>query len=667
MNKKEAEKRINILTKEIRYHSRLYYIKDTPEISDEAYDSLYSELVSLEQAFPDLRDPLSPTVRIGDKILEGFEKAKHIFPQWSFDNIFDWEGLQKWEEKILRFIEKEDSLRGKKLEYVIELKIDGLKVILDYDKGKFIRGATRGDGKIGENITENLKTIKDIPLVINEKKPLSIIGEAWIGKKSLITINKERLKKNIEPYANPRNLAAGTLRQLDTKIVAQRGLKTFVYDIDSNQKKFVSHMDELMFLRDSSFNVNDKYLYTSKISEIQKFYESWVNKRNHEEYGIDGMVIKINDKDICKALGYTAKSPRFAVAYKFPAEQKTTKVLDIVAQIGRTGVLTPVAELEPILIDGSMVSRATLHNEDEIKRLDIRIGDTVVVEKAGDIIPKIKSVLLGLRNEKYTPFSLQAYFKKNNLPVRKEYSDSGVTSWYLDDKTNDEIAIMRLSYFCSKKAMNIEGMGEQAVRALYLNDYVKTFSDIYSLEFDDVVSLPLFKEKATNNLLEAIEKSKQTTFPSFITGLGIKHVGEEVAELYAQNFDDPSELLKVKYQDLISIHGIGEKIAQETVSWFSQKENIEEYNKLLKIFSFTQKEKSELFKDISFVITGSLDNFSRDEIKKIIKNNGGKILSQISKKTDYLIIGKNPGSKFKKAQELNISILDEKDFLDKIS
>ncbi len=668
MKYERAKKRIEKLSKEINKHSRLYHTYDAPEISDEVYDSLYDELVLLETAFPKLKTEFSPTNRRGGKVLSGFKKSKHTFPQWSFDNIFNWNDLQKWQEKILRFIEKEYSLKNEKLDYVVELKIDGLKVILDYNNGEFVRGATRGDGKIGEDITENLKTIHDIPLTTTEKKFFSVVGEAWIEKSFFKKINKKRILENLNTYANPRNLAAGTLRQLDTKIVASRNLRTFIYDLKSHDLGFQSHLEEFNFLKKSGFYINKKYILTSDISEIQKYYNSWVEKRHKEQYGVDGMVIKINNNKICKKLGYTAKSPRFAVAYKFPAEQKTTKVSDIIIQIGRTGILTPVAVLEPVLIDGSVVSRATLHNEDEIRRLDIRIGDTVIIEKAGDIIPKIKSVIIGLRDKNAKTFSLENYFRKNKIDSNKKISGSGVVSWYVDDSKNDEVQIKILSYFCSKKALNIDGMGEQNVRAFYDAGFLKTFSDIYNLSFDQVISLPLFKERATQNIINAINKSKKTTFNSFLTGLGIKHVGEEVAELFSLYFKNPSELMTIKYDDIINIHGVGEKIAGSMIEWFSEEENILEYKKLLRIFSFKEvKISSSIFDGMIFVLTGTLDSLGRDEAKKIIKNNGGKVSSQISSKTDFLLAGNKPGSKLETARNLGLQILNEKSFLDKIS
>lgn len=666
MDKKEAQKRIEQLTTELRYHAALYYVHDAPEISDEVYDSLYQELLSLEEAFPALRKDTSPTLRVGGKILEGFEKAQHIYPQWSFDNIFDWEGLQKWQEKIKRFIDKYPELRGEKLDYIVELKIDGLKVILDYERGNFVRGATRGDGIVGEDITENLKTIRDIPLVLSEKKSFSIVGEAWIEKTALEKINTERRKTGLDPYANPRNLAAGTLRQLDTRIVAGRNLKVFSYDIDSDALVFDTHIQELDFIKKHNFRLNHEYLYTENIKNIQSYYESWVSRRHDEEYGIDGMVIKINNKKICSTLGYTAKAPRFAVAYKFPAEQQTTKLLGISFQVGRSGILTPVAELEPVLIDGSLVSRATLHNEDEIKRLDVRVGDTVVVEKAGDIIPKIKSVFVGMRDGTQKAFSVKDYFEQEGIFAHPEYSDAGVVTWYADN-ADEEVFVRKMSYYVSKKAMNIEGLGEKNIRALYEAGLICSLPDLYSLKFDDIIALPLFKEKATNNLLNAIEKSRDTSFSRFVTALGIRHVGEEVAEVLAQNFNE-NTFAKASYDEIVALHGLGEKIAQSIVDWFAHEKNQKAYHQLLSFIRFVveKKEVSQIFQGKVFVITGTLAGLSREEVKKIIKENGGKVSSQVSSKTDYLLLGEKAGSKLTKAQELDVAILSEKEFLEKL-
>lgn len=669
MNNREAKKRIEQLTKELHHHADLYYRKDAPEISDEAYDSLYQELVSLEQAFPQYRDPLSPTVRVGGKILDGFQKVQHIFPQWSFDNIFDWNDLQKWEEKIKRFIEKEPLLENEKLDYVVELKIDGLKVILDYNDGVFVRGATRGDGTEGEDITENLKTIRDIPLKINRTESFSVIGEAWIERSKLDEINRERAKSQLEPYANPRNLAAGTLRQLDTKIVAGRGLKVFVYDIDSRDINFSDHVAEFDFLREQGFSLNGESIIVDSIEKIQTFYESWQQKRHQQGYGVDGLVIKINNNRICETLGYTAKSPRFAVAYKFPAEQKTTKVRDIVMQVGRTGVMTPVAELEPVEIDGSVVARATLHNFSEIERLGIKIGDTVIVEKSGDIIPKIKQVMIGLRNGKEHDFDVIEYLGTNEIRAEKKVSDSGVVTWHVLGES-DEVQIQNLIHFVSKKGLDIDGMGEQHVRSLFEAGFIRKASDIFTLTYDQIISLPLFKEKATRNMLAGIEASKQVSFARFIFALGIHFVGEEVARLYEKNFKTTDALAQASYDELANIYGVGDKIAESTVAWFLNDDHSHEYNTLVQILDIQYPEKTtlkQIFLGKTFVVTGTLEHYSRDEAKDIIIQYGGKVSSQVSSKTDYVVAGEKPGSKLAKAQELGVTVLNEKDFIKLIS
>lgn len=664
MKKEEVKKRIKKLTKEVRYHAELYYKHDTPEISDEIYDSLYQELVSLEQAFPHLRLKESPTIKVGGTILDGFEKVEHKFSQWSFDNIFDQEGLEKWQEKVTRLIQKEVPSYSKNLEYVVELKIDGLKVILDYENGIFVKGATRGDGSVGEDITENLKMVFDIPQKIERKEFVSVVGEAWIEKEQLEKINKERIKNDLKPYANPRNLAAGTLRQLDTNIVSKRKLKTFVYDLNANNKLFTTHKEELDFLQQSGFNVNTDSLFTESILDIQRFYDEWVEKRHHQSFGVDGLVIKLNDMELCRSLGYTAKAPRFAIAYKFPAEQQATKVLGITLQIGRTGILTPVAELEPVRIDGSMVKRATLHNMDEIDRLDLKIGDTVVVEKAGDIIPKIKKVIENMRTGEEKLFRLNKVLNTLGIKARKEESTAGVISWYVDEES-DEMKIRQLAYFTSKKGMNIEGMGEKHVRALYTAGFVKKPSDIYKLSYKDISSLPLFKDKATQNLLDAINQSRKVNLETFITSLGIRHVGEEIASIYSRELSNLEKIIKASYEELLSLHGVGDQIAESTVNYFKNKDNLSEINKLVKFIEIHATETGDTLKDISFVVTGSLKKYSRDDIKKYIKDMGGKILSQVSSNTNFLIAGEKAGSKLKKAQALNIKILSEEQFIDR--
>lgn len=664
----DAKKRIKLLVDELNHHAILYYQKNTPVISDQVYDTLYQELVSLEQAFPEYAQGNSPTIRVGGLIIDSFEKAQHQYRQWSFDNVFDWNGLQKWEEKIHRMISKIPELSGEVLDYVVELKIDGLKVILDYDDGVFVRGATRGDGVIGENITENLKTIYDIPLRINHTEKISFVGECWIEKNRLKEINDQRKKDGLDPYANPRNLAAGTLRQLDTGIVAKRRLRAFVYDFDTDVENNMDHVAELDFMDELGFHVNQERLHTAAIAEIQKWYESWVSRRSGQEYGIDGLVIKINNTKICRHLGYTAKAPRFAVAYKFPAEEQATRVLKIVLQIGRTGIVTPVAELEPVLVDGSLVSRATLHNIDEIKRLDVRVGDTVVLEKAGDIIPKIKQVMTNLRPKNTKAFDIQDQAAKQNLEIVEDRSAAGVSSWYVDSD-HSEVAIQSLSYAVSKKAFNIDGMGHKHIRALYDAGYIHCLSDIFKLQRDQIMSLPLFKDKATANLLSAIDAAREVSLPTFLTALGIRHVGQEVAEICADQYKSLERLSTATYEELLEIHGVGQQIAESLVSYFSNENNKKELillNEQVRIEKSAKKQMQD-FAGLSFVITGTLATLSRDDATQLIKDRGGKVSSSVSKKTDFLLAGDKAGSKLTKARKLNISVLNEKEFLEKIA
>ena len=666
MNKKEAKKRIRNLQKEIKKHIDLYHTKDTPEISDEAYDTLVRELLDLENKFPEFKKE-SPSLKVGGKILDGFVKVRHSVPQWSYDNIFGFEELSAWQEKIKRFISKE-SLEKEKLEYIVELKIDGLKVVLTYKNGDFVLGATRGDGEVGEDITENLRMVKKIPQKVLTKDTFVAIAEAWIKKSDFLKINKEREKSGEALYANPRNLAAGTLRQLDTSFVSKRDLQTFVYDIEFPEKsagdKIKTHEEELIFLKKHGFNVNSDFKLCKSISEIQKLYEGWVAKREKQEFGIDGLVIKINSKKICEALGYTAKAPRFAVAYKFPAEEVTTKVLDIQIQIGRTGALTPVAHLEPVLVAGSTVSRATLHNQDEIDRLDVRIGDTVIIRKAGDIIPEVVSVLKDLRTGKEKKFSIIDYAKKHGLEIVRDKSgkDESV-AWYVKDKNNRNIRLENMIHFVSKKGMNIVGLGDKIVEFLMDEGLVTERKDIFELRAGDLTSLEGFKEKSINNLLASIQNSRTVSLNKFIYSLGVRHVGEETSELLAKRFASFEKIQKSKFEELEKIEGVGGVVAKSVVDWFEDKDNdfqirgLLEYVKISKVESVGDK-----FTGLTFVITGTLENMSRDEAKKRIKDLGGKVANSVSKNTSYVVAGEDPGSKFAEAQKLGVKILDEAGF-----
>jgi len=665
MAKLSPQQRIQELTNELRFHAKLYYQHDAPVISDEAYDDLYHELLALEKEYPEFRDPLSPTIRVGGKVLDSFQKIHHTFRQWSYDNVFSLDEFRDWETRQYTILGRDDHKTLGAITYIVELKIDGLKVILDYDQGRFVRGATRGDGVIGEDITENLKTVRSIPLTVPEQGKFTVIGEAWISRNDFANINMVQEAQGGISYANPRNLAAGTLRQLDTRVVAERHLQTFMYDIESTDFSFATHMEELDFLKEQGFQVNDATQLFASLIEVQEWYQMWVSVRNEQPYAVDGMVIKINQKDVCKILGYTAKAPRFGIAYKFPAQEKTTTLQDIILQTGRTGVLTPVAVLRPVDIDGSTVSRATLHNESEILRLDLHIGDTVVVEKSGDIIPKVKQVFVNLRPKDAVPFSVAQYLQEEGIEATREVSDHGVISWYVNTDTVAEVHIQNLIHFCSKKAANIDGLGDKIVRLLYRHELVRKRSDFFGLQFEDLVGLPSFKERASQNILDAIQTSRDISFDAFIFSLGIVHVGQEVARIYARSFADVATWRHTNVEELESLYGIGAITALSTMRFLEDEDNQHELDCLISYFRIRYQQvrgDSGNCKDKIFVITGTFSDYSRDELANLIRSCGGKVSDSVSTKTNHVIAGENPGSKLAKAQDLQVSVITLEEF-----
>lgn len=667
MNKAEIEKKMNKLYELLRYHADLYYTKDTPEISDESYDSLVEELRILEEKYPEYKQKNSPTSQVSGEVIESFQKVQHTYKQWSYDNIFDYDDLIAWEEKIQRFITKETELSTEKLEYVAELKIDGLKIILEYVDGQIVRALTRGDGQVGEDITHNVKTIQSIPHRLSQKVSGFFVGEAWLSKKQFEIINKEREKNNEPLFANPRNAAAGTLRQLDSSIAKKRKLDSFFYDINevSGVTEPKTQMEQLVLLRELGFQTESHSRLCKTKEDIQKFYTNWSSKKHSQEFNIDGIVIKINSKKIHAVLGYTAKAPRFGVAYKLPAEERTTVVEDIDVQIGRTGALTPVAHLKPVLIDGSMVSRATLHNQDEIEKLDIRIGDTVVVKKAGDIIPEISRVLQELRTGKEKKFSIEDFAKKRNWTIHKEKSGKEESAaWYLSSQDNDEIQIQKIIHFVSKKGLNIVGFGKEYVRTFYENGLVKTITDIFTLQKEDLLQLEGFKEKSVSNLLSSIENAKKVQLSKFLFALGIRHVGEETAILLAKHFGTIQNIGKAKFDELVDIEGIGEVVAQSIVEYF----DTTDLSDILTYVSFEKNtQASQKLSNKTIVVTGTLQDFGREEIKEIIRNNGGTVSSSVSKKTSFVVLGENPGSKKDDAERLGVKIISEQEFKKLIS
>lgn len=726
MNSDEAKLRIEKLRAEIDRHRYAYHVLDQPEISDEVYDSLFRELEVLEREHPELVTSESPTQRVGATPLEKFEKVRHAHRQWSFDDVFDLEELKEWEVRNERLLQKSKPLPTSSLKeegemsFVCELKIDGLKVILTYEDGKLVRAATRGDGEIGEDVTQNVKTIQSIPLLLNEPVTLSAIGEIWLSEVELKRINEERAKTNESLFANPRNAAAGSIRQLDPKIVAKRKLDSFIYDLDEisfeiprqarddiTKSAPMTQIGELELLKELGFKVNPHYKLCKNIDEVEAYYREWTEKRRSLPYGLDGIVIKINDRAIQEALGYTGKSPRFGVAYKFPAEEVTTTILDIAVQVGRTGALTPVAHLAPVRIAGTIVSRATLHNADEIERLDVRIGDTVIVRKAGDIIPEVVSVVKSLRTGKGKQFIFPEKCPVCGNPVWKQGAEkSGHTAQKAERPLQRESVAMYCSnpncfavereniiHFVGRKGFDIEGLGEKIVEQLMNEGLVSDVADIFELTEGDLAPLERFAEKKAANIIEAIERSKRIRFDKFLFALGIRHVGEETAALLTEamrrkfpisksqfsntfqiqnveirNLTDVIEFFpEVSIGDWMAVKGIGEKSAESLLEWFHDPKRLEILRRMEKfgvIVFFPEGESRETgrFFGKTFVLTGELSSFTRDEAKDMIRKNGGSVSSSVSRKTDYVVAGENPGSKLEKAGELGVEVIDEEGF-----
>ncbi|MGB8815630.1 MAG: NAD-dependent DNA ligase LigA [Minisyncoccia bacterium] len=673
MADKPIIERYKKLIKTVDRYRYLYHVLDRPEVTDEVYDSLMQELVELEEKYPEMKSPISPTQRVGGKPLDEFVKVKHEVNQWSFDDCFDFSELKKWDEKVRRMISKEPSLKNEKIEYCCELKIDGLKIILTYKNGFFERGATRGDGSIGEDVTQNLKTIRSIPFELSKHLDLIAVGECWLSKKELERINKEREKKGEALFANTRNAAAGSIRQLDPKVASERHLNTFIYDIDkiSGEMPQTQH-EELALISDLNLKTNPNHEVFNSLVGVEKYYEKWCKNKDKLDYGLDGIVIKINSRKIQDAIGYTGKSPRWGIAYKFPAEQVTTVVEDIILQVGRTGVLTPVVKLTPVRVAGSLVSRATLHNEDEIKRLDVRVGDTVVLQKAGDVIPDIVSVIKELRTRKENVF----VFPKKVEACGGDGSIeriSGQSAWRCVAKDSFAQQKRKFYHFVSKKAFNMDGLGPKIIDVLMDNNLISTFPDIFTLEKGDLLSLPRFGEKSVENVFDSIEKSRKVTLPKFIVSLSIPQVGEETAIDLAENFRTIEKIREASVEDLQKINGVGDVVAESLFAFFADKGNKKLVDSLLKQIKIEKAPASDAgansrkLSGLTFVITGTLSSMSRDSAKAKIRALGGDISESVSSKTSYLVAGENPGSKLEKAQKLGVKILTEQNIIDILS
>lgn len=671
-----ALRHIEELRKTIEHHRYLYYITDMPEISDEVYDSLMKELISLEQKFPEFDTPFSPTRRVGGEAIEKFVKVTHDVKQWSFDNVFSYEELQEWEDRNLTLLGKEGV--DDKPTYIAEMKIDGLKVVLTYIDGVFVRAATRGNGEIGEDITENIRTVKTIPLTLPEKLSMTVIGEAWMKKKDLEKINKEREQDELPPYANTRNLAAGTLRQLDPKVVAGRNIQIYAYDIeqtsDNRQQmsqqiegsvKIETQLQELQALERFGFLVNKDRKVCRTLSDAQAFYEEWIDKRETQDYGIDGLVIKVNERKLWDMLGYTARSPRAGIAYKFPAQEVATRLLAITCQVGRTGAVTPVAELEPVLLAGSVVARATLHNADEIGRLDVRVGDTVALRKAGDVIPEIFDVFTELRPKSSAVFVMpkdcpSCGTELSRVDIGKELS----AALYCKNKSCPAQHLEALVHFVSKKGMNIEGLGEKIIETFHDVGLITDAASIYDLKKGDIEGLEGFGEKSAENIIDSIKGSRTVPLHRVLYSLGIRHVGEQTAKDIAKHFTTLDDISSASVEELAHVEGVGEKVAEALVSYFADASNKSFLARLLPHLTITSEKVStdgKLFNKV-FVITGTLPTLSRDDAKDLIEKSGGKVAASVSKNTDYLLAGEGGGSKRTDAEKIGTKIISEEEF-----
>ena len=661
MAKEQVKKRIEKLKKLINYHRYLYHVLDKQEISDAVLDSLKKELFNLEQEYPEFITPDSPTQRIGGVPLKKFEKVKHFQLMLSFNDAFSEKDMKDWEERIKKLLTQEEI---EKLDYFCELKFDGLAIELIYRNGVLEIGSTRGDGIIGENVTQNIKTIETIPLRLREEEEVIVRGEAIIFKKDFLKINKIREESDLPIYANPRNVAAGSIRQLDSKITAQRKLTFFAYDLVSNLGQ-TTHQEEHKILKDLGFKTDPHNRSCKDLKEVFKFREKWKKDREKLEYEVDGIVAIVNQNEIFQKLGRVGKAPRGAIAYKFPLKQSETIIKEIKIQIGRTGALTPIACLKPVQVGGVTISRATLHNEDEIKRLGVRIGDTVIVGRAGDVIPKIIKVLKELRTGKEKIFKMPKVCPRCGTKLVRP---RGEVIWYCLNPNCQARERRYLRHFVSKGAFDIEGLGPRIIDQLFEKNLISDPADIFQLKEGDLVLLEGFAEKAAENLILAIKVKKEIDFARFIYALGIKEVGEETAQDLTNYFKNLGDLEKVSKENLIQIKDIGPETAESIYNWFHQKTNLQLLKKLkqsgIKIRYPRPSTKHKILSGKTFVLTGSLINLTREEAKEKIRDLGGKISEVVSKNTDFLVLGKEPGSKLQEAKKLGIKIISEKRFLD---
>ncbi|ADQ15253.1 NAD-dependent DNA ligase LigA [Halanaerobium hydrogeniformans] len=657
LNKEKAKKKIKALREKIRKAEYRYFVLDDPQISDAEFDKLMQDLLKLESQFPELVTADSPTQRVGGEVLDEFEKVEHSTEMLSLDNSFNAEELRGFDQRVKKNTTERDY------QYIVEHKIDGLSAVIRYQGGSFQLGATRGNGEVGENITENMKTIRSLPLKIEDKAELELRGEIYLSKSEFERINEKRLENEKKPFANPRNAAAGSVRQLDSKIAASRRLSILIYDLISHSnREFETHLEVFAYLEEQGFNVN-WHKKADDIGKVIEICQEWEEKRESLDFEIDGLVVKINNLNLREELGSTARSPRWAIAYKFPAQQKTTRVKSIEISLGRTGALTPTAVLEPVEIAGSTVSRATLHNEDEIKRKDIRIGDIVLVQKAGDVIPEVVKVIKEKRDGCEKEFEMPDHCPVCGTKVKRPEGEAVTRCTNISCPAQRKEKIL---HFVSRDAMNIEGVGPALVDQLLENDLIDDYGDLYFLKKHHLQNLERMGEKSSQNVIDAIKQSKDREFFRVIYALGIRHVGLGAARTLSDNYSSISQLMEASNEELEEIDEIGPVIADSIIDFFAEKQNRDLISRLrqagINLSRENTEEKEKFLEGLKFVFTGSLNDFTRSEVKDLVEKAGGRSVSSVSSKTDYLVIGDNPGSKYQKAQELGIKILSESEF-----
>ncbi len=658
MDKNKAKERIDELNKLTAYYAQKYYDDDNPEISDFEYDMLINELKNLEKEFPEFIDENSLTQKVGGTVKEGFKKVTHVVPLQSLQDVFSFDELYSFDERMKKF--------NSKIKYVVETKIDGLSVALEYKNGKFIKGATRGNGQVGEDITENLKTIKTIPKTLKEEIDIIVRGEVFISKKDFDQLNEKQDEDN--KFANARNLAAGSLRQLDSSITKSRPLDIYIFNVQkSDDIKFTSHYESLIYLEKLGFNVNPIKVLCNNIKDAIKEVENIGKTREKIPFGIDGAVIKVDDLDLREEIGTTFKTPKWAIAYKYPPEQKETILKDIICNVGRTGVITPMAILMPVVVAGSKISKTTLHNEDFIKQKDLKIGDHILIQKAGDVIPEVVKVLKDKRTGKEKTFEMPKICPVCGAPAIREEGEAAIRCIGIECEARN---LRNIIHFASKEGMNIEGLGEKIVEQLYNNGFIKTIADIYYLRQEDIESLKKDGKKFAKNLIDAIEKSKNNDLDRLICAIGIRHIGTKSAKTLAKKFKSIDGLMNASLQDLIETDDVGDITAQSIFEFFKQEQTIDLINKLKNVNVNTKLKESEnidnRFEGKTFVLTGTLEKYTRDEASKIIESFGGKTSSSVSKKTDYVLAGEEAGSKLTKAENLGVKIISEQEFKEMI-